>query len=155
MFGAFVVKKWHFPPESPEFRRKVAEFRRKVAEFRPEFPEFRFLNLNSPSVRKMRFSAEFRPEFRFRWSAGFVKKRKGEPWVRLVRSAPEPGADPTWGQGGWSPPYPHRSFGAPLKPPQQFLNLDEEEEGEERRKKKRKKEKRKKKGKLSPPPLIF
>ena len=76
MFGAFVVKKWHFPPESPEFRRKVAEFRRKVAEFRPEFPEFRFLNLNSPSVRKMRFSAEFRPEFRFRWSAGFVKKTK-------------------------------------------------------------------------------
>jgi len=76
MFGVFVVKKWHFPPESPEFRRKVAEFRRKVAEFRPEFPEFRFLNLNSPSVRKMRFSAEFRPEFRFRWSAGFVKKTK-------------------------------------------------------------------------------
>ena len=69
MFGAFVVKKWHFPPESPEFRRKVAEFR-------PEFPEFRFLNLNSPSVRKMRFSAEFRPEFRFRWSAGFVKKNE-------------------------------------------------------------------------------
>ena len=77
MFGAFVVKKWHFPPESPEFRRKVAEFR-------PEFPEFRFLNLNSPSVRKMRFSAEFRPEFRFRWSPGFVKKRKGEPWFRVA-----------------------------------------------------------------------
>ena len=55
------------------------------------------------------------------------------------------------GRGGWSPPYPHRSFGAPLKPPQQFLNLDEEEEGEERRRKKRKKEKRKKKGRLSPP----
>ena len=73
MFGAFVVKKWHFPPESPEFRRKVAEFR-------PEFPEFRFLNLNSPSVSKMRFLAEFRPEFRFRWSPGFVKKWKGEPW---------------------------------------------------------------------------
>ena len=55
------------------------------------------------------------------------------------------------GAGGLEPPYPHRSFGAPLKPPQQFLNLDEEEEGEERRKKKRKKEKRKKKGRLSPP----
>ena len=68
MFGAFVVKKWHFPPESPEFR--------------PKFPEFCFLNLNSPSVRKMRFSAEFR----FRWSPGFVKKRKDEPCHRLTYS---------------------------------------------------------------------
>ena len=58
------------------FSTRSPEFRRKLAEFRPEFSEFRFLNLNSPSVRKMRFSAEFRPEFRFRWSAGFVKKTK-------------------------------------------------------------------------------
>ena len=95
MFGAFVVKKWHFPPKSPEFRRKVAEFRRKVAEFRPEFPEFRFLNLNSPSVRKMRFSAEFR----FRWSTGFVKKRKGEPWGEE-------------GRGRWQRRYPPRRTAA-------------------------------------------
>ena len=91
MFGAFVVKKWHFPPESPEFRRKVAEFR-------PEFPEFRFLNLNSPSVRKMWLSAEFRPEFRFRWSAEFVKKNeKVNPDLDRSqvtnRPDPEPGSD--------------------------------------------------------------
>jgi len=41
------------------------------------------------------------------------------------------------GVGGLEPPYPHRSIGAPLKSPQQFLNLDEEEEGEERMKEKR------------------
>ena len=70
MFGAFVVKKWHFPPESPEFR--------------PKFPEFRFLNLNSPSFRKMRFSTEFRPEFCFRWSSGFVKKTKMWTWCRVA-----------------------------------------------------------------------
>ena len=92
MFGAFVVKKWHFPTESPEFCRKVAEFR-------SEFPEFRFLNLNSPSVRKMRFSAEFRLEFRFRWSAGFVKKRKGELWGEE-------------GRGRWQRRYPPRRTAA-------------------------------------------
>ena len=76
IFGAFSSKKYHFSPKSPEFRRKVAEFRPKVAEFHPEFPEFHFSNLNSPSVRKTRNSAEFRPKFRYRTRPGFVLKTK-------------------------------------------------------------------------------
>ena len=51
------------------------------------------------------------------------------------------------GRGGWSPPYPHRSFGAPLKPPQQFLNLDEEEEEEEKEGKEEERE-------IEPPPFL-
>ena len=63
MFGVFSSQK------NDIFYRKVVEFRRKVAEF---YPEFRFSNLKTQSVWKIRNSAEFRSEFRYRITPGFV-----------------------------------------------------------------------------------
>jgi len=61
------------------------------------------------------------------------------------------GADPTWGQGGLQPPYPHVVHWSPHKPSQRkFWHSEEEEEGEERKKKGKREERRKKK-KMSPP----
>lgn len=62
----------------------------------------------------------------------------------------ERGADPTWGLGGWSPPYPKDSNGAPMSTPkehpQEFLAVDEEEEEKEEEEG----DKERKKGKITP-----
>ena len=65
------------------------------------------------------------------------------------------GADPTWGQGGLEPPYPHGSNGAPPKPPQEFSTMNEEEEEEKEEEEEEKVRREEEEGKISPPRLRF